>query len=525
MYLIILIIIFLLPLQLAKAEKISETGNNLMAEDNQKKELIINLVILQGNTVFSQSELEEITKPFIHQDLSVTNLQQIVIKVRQFYREKGYVNADVYANSEQNFAQGIVKIKVIEGILEKVEINGLTTLSKNYVLARLPSSNRPLNIKQLEKALLLLKQNQLLFKDITSKLTRGTLPSSSILIINIVENERFALNLEANNYGAFNSGENQLETSLAINNLVGYGDRFKTEFIISDGSEQILVDYSFPLSPQYGEIRFHYDYGSSEIITPPLNKFEIRGIYQQGFVEWRFPVKEEVTEKWFVSLKGGVENSRNFVLDEPFSFIPQVPDSGYTIYNFRLTSDYLKSFTTSAIANRAEITVGWDSLSQRNEPVAIFRFQSNYINQIDERILLSATVATQLSASSLVGGSPIGVLPSEQFPLGGIETVPGYDLYLRRGDNGFNAIAQVYATLWEDADLGKMQLIPFFAYGKVWNETLEILPPRNLASTGIEWTWNVKNWEIKLGAAFPLVEVDADFERPLYFSIKKKISF
>ena len=139
--------------------------------------------------------------------------------------------------------------------------------------------------------------------------------------------------------------------------------------------------------------------------------------------------------------------------------------------------------------------------------------------------MLSATVATQLSASSLAGGSPIGVLPSEQFPLGGIETVPGYDLYLRRGDNGFNAIAQVYATLWEDADLGKMQLIPFFAYGKVWNETLEILPPRNLASTGIEWTWNVKNWEIKLGAAFPLVEVDADFERPLYFSIKKKITF
>ncbi len=525
MFYLILISFFLLFSPSINAQEIKSNNSNLPTDNNSEELLTINQIIIQGNTIFSDLELKNLTQNFINQDLSTIKIQQIIIKVREFYRENGYIKADVYAKEGQDLTTGIIEIFIDEGTLEEIRINGLTSLRESYILNRLPGVNSPLNIKQLEKALILLKQNQLLFTDITSTLSQGNQLNSSILTIKIVENNRFKFELEANNYGAFNSGENQLETAIGINNLVGYGDRFKTEFTLTEGSEQIVFDYYFPLDSNYGEIRFHYDYGESEIITAPLDEFEIRGIYQQGFVEWRISVTEGIREKWFFSVNGGVENSRNFVLGEPFSFVPQVPDSGYTIYNFRIATDYFNSFPTSAISARGEFTLAWDSLSNTDNPMAIFRSQANYLNQIHNKVLFSVNFASQLSTGSLAGSSTFGVLPSEQFPIGGIESVPGYDLYLRRGDNGINLTVNIYSTIFDDRDWGKMQLVPFVAYGKVWNDSFPILDPTNLASTGIEWHWMVRDWYIRLGLAVPLIEVDSDFERPFYFSVGKKIKF
>lgn len=493
--------------------------------DKSEKLLIIKQITFQGNRVFSEKELNAVISNLVNQNITIIKIQQIITKIREFYREQGYINADAYIVTEQDLSSGIIKIVIDEGILEKIEIKGLSTLNESYIFKRLPKVDSPLNILELEKALILLEQNKLLFKEIKSTLIKGSQSNSSILTIDIIENKRFSLEIEGNNFGAFNSGENQLESDLGINNIIGYGDRVETDFTISEGSGQIIFDYYFPLAPQYGEIRFHYDYGESEIIRQPLDDFDIRGIYQQGFIEWRLSVFEAIREKLFVSFSTGVENSRNFVLGEPFSFIPEVPDSGYTIYNFRVATDYLNSFEKSAISARGELSLNWDSLDNTNNPIAIVRTQANYINQLHERILLSTNFAGQFSTGSLAGGSTFGVLPSEQFPIGGFESVPGYDLYLRRGDNGISLAINIYSTIFNSEEWGTIQFVPFVAYGKVWNESLSPLEPTNLASTGIEWHWDVKNWYIRLGVAIPLIEVDPDFERPFYFSVGKKINF
>ncbi len=525
-YIFCLILIFFILLDKVKAETIPDFSSQSVTQKAEPETRLIKEVIIEGNTVFSQVELKEVIQEFIDQSFSVDNIQQIIFRLREFYHQNGYITSDVYAQANQDFSSGIVQISIVEGILERVEIKGLKTLNPNYVLNRLPSANSVLNIFQIEKDLLLLQQNQLLFKQITSNLNRGILPQNSILVVNIVENYRFDFSVEINNYGAYNSGRNQLESSFAVNNVTGNGDRFKTKFILSSGSKQILADYTIPVNSDNAELRFHYDYGDSEIITQPLARFNIDGVYQQGFIEWRQPLKQTVREKWLISLQAGIENSRSFLDGKEFSFVPQVPDSGYTIYNFRLSTDYFRSFSGSAIASRAEITVGWDSLSNTNDPFTIFRLQSNYLNQLDELVLFSTTVSAQFSTSTLAGGAEFGTLPSEQFPIGGINSVPGYDLYLRRGDNGINAIVQLYTTIYKDADWGKMQLVPFFAYGKVWNESFSIPPPQNLASTGIEWIWNVNDWSLRLGVALPLVrDVNPDFRQEFYFSVGKRIAF
>ena len=74
-------------------------------------------------------------------------------------------------------------------------------------------------------------------------------------------------------------------------------------------------------------------------------------------------------------------------------------------------------------------------------------------------------------------------------------------------------------------EVGKMELVPFVAVGRVWNETITLLPPQTLTSLGLNWQWQWHSWEASLGAAVPLVDVPSEFEREFYFSIRKRFDF
>jgi hemolysin activation/secretion protein len=172
------------------------------------------------------------------------------------------------------------------------------------------------------------------------------------------------------------------------------------------------------------------------------------------------------------------------------------------------------------------LTLGFDSLDTTSDPYVILRGQAQYLKKINEAWLFSLTFSGQITGSSL-GGAEFGILPSEQFPIGGINTIPGYDLNLRRGDNGVNVRSELFYTFLNQSDWGKMQLVPFLAVGKVWNEGGIIFEPQNLASMGLSWNWQWHDWQTNLGVAIPLVveNVPSEFRQEFYFSVQKKFSF
>ena len=119
-----------------------------------------------------------------------------------------------------------------------------------------------------------------------------------------------------------------------------------------------------------------------------------------------------------------------------------------------MAGEYFKSLPDQALAARAELTVGIDSLDTTTDPFVIFRGQAQYLKNISQAWLFSLSLSGQITGSSL-GGAEFGILPSEQFPLGGINTIPGYDLNFRRGDNGVNARCEIFYTFLNQPDWGK----------------------------------------------------------------------
>ena len=484
----------------------------------------ITTVITEGNTVYSDAELEAVIADFVGQPLTLENIQQIAKAIAQFYSLHGYTTSDAYPSPEQNLLSGEVRILVLEGILEAVAVNRLHLVGEKYLRDRL-DLGKVLNTEQLLEQLQLLQLNPL-FASVKAELKPGSQLQSTVLNLEIVENPHFDLSFGIDNYGAFNSGENQAQTGLTIKSLTGNADRFNSQFFLSEGSQQIIADYQLPVNSDNGMVRLHYQGGQSKIIQKPLKRFEIEGNYQKAFVQWRQPVLKTVTDELALVVEAGWQQSQSFLDDEPFSFFSFIPDSGYHSYTLRLAAEYFQSLPAQAWAARGELTLGVDSLDSTNDPYVIFRGQVQYLKKVNQAGLFSVTLSGQITGSSL-GGAEFGILPSEQFPLGGIDTVPGYDLNFRRGDNGVNVRAELFYTFFHQPDWGRMQLVPFFAVGKVWNEQGTIFEPQNLASLGLSCNWNWHDWQTSLGFAIPLVEdnVPSEFKQQFYFSVQKKFSF
>ena len=491
---------------------------------SQNHNLRIVKVIIEGNTVFSDAELEAIISDFVGKPITLENVQLLAKAIAEFYVANGYTTSDAYSFPHQNLLDGEVRILVVEGILEAVEIKGLHSVGENYVRERL-NVGKVLNTEQLVEQLQLLQLNPL-FASVEAQLKQGSQPQSSILSMKIVENPNFNLTFGIDNYGAFNSGEIEGDANFTINSLTGNGDRLSTQLIISEGSRQIIADYQFPLNRDNEIFRLHYEGGNSKIIKKPLKRFDIEGNYQKAFVQWRRPVVKTVTDELALVVEAGWQQSQSFLEDEPFSFFSDVPDSGYHSYTLRLAGEYFQSLPDRALAARGELTLGLDSLDRTSDPYVIFRAQAQYLKKLNEAWLFSFTFSGQVTGSSL-GGAEFGILPSEQFPIGGINTVPGYDLNFRRGDNGVNVRGELFYTFLNQPDGGRMELVPFFAVGKVWNEQGIILKPQNLASVGLSWNWQWNDWQTRLGVAIPLVvdNVASLFRQEFYFSLQKRFSF
>lgn len=77
-----------------------------------------------GSTAFSSEELDEVIAPFINQALTFEELLAIRTALTELYTSNGYITSGAFL-PPQDTANGIVKIQVVEGKLEDVEIQGL----------------------------------------------------------------------------------------------------------------------------------------------------------------------------------------------------------------------------------------------------------------------------------------------------------------------------------------------------------------------------------------------------------------
>ncbi len=447
-----------------------------------------------GNTVFSQAEIDKTVMPFIGKELTFEEILDIRAAITRLYTDNGYTTSGAFL-VPQDISTGVVRIQVVEGQLERVEIQGLHYLREGYVLERIGIAvGPPVNIRHLERALQLLQLDPL-FSRVQADLRAGTAPGRSVLTLTLQEAPPFHGAYLVENRDSPSVGEIRHSAIFTDTDLLGFGDRFNTTLGFTEGINSYDFTYEIPVNAMNGTLNLRYNKSTQRVVEQPFSPLDLNSNAQTYSIGFRQPLVLTPTTEFAVSLSGDLRRSQTFLLGNiPFSFT-QGPHNGLSkVSAIRFTQDWTERGARQVLAARSQFSFGLDAFGatvNKTGPDARFFSwlgQFQWVQAIGSDIVSVARVAAQLTNSSL--------LPIEQFSVGGIDTVRGYRANQEVGDNGFAGTVEVrFPVVRQPEGLGLIQLVPFFDVGKVWNNQIvagetDINPV--LYSTGVGIRWEIE---------------------------------
>lgn len=480
-----------------------------------------------GNTVFSNEELAEVTKPFTGRAITFAELLQAEAAVAKKYTDAGYINSGAVIPTDQILAPtaAVVKIQIIEGGVEDIRVTGTRRLNRNYVRSRLAiATKKPLNRDRLLEALQLLQLDPLI-QTLSAQLSAGTRPESSLLEVRIQEADSFYTEFFADNGRVPSVGSFRRGIRINEGNLLGFGDSVGFVYTNTDGSNAFDINYTVPLNPRNGTISLAAGLSDTEVIEPPFDRFDIIGDSRYYELSFRQPISQTPTKEFVLGLTASREESETELLGTKFPLSPGANDDGETrISALRFFQEYTQRTPQEVFAARSQFSLGigaFDATINSEPPDGRFfswRGQAQYVRLLAPETLFIFRSDAQLTTRALV--------PLEQIGLGGLRSVRGYRQDTLLTDNGIFASAELRLPILRVSSVrGVLQLTPFVDFGVGWNSS-DIPDPEDntLLGVGLGLLWQMgNNFTARFDYGIPLIDVDTGDrtlqENGLYFSV------
>ncbi|MGK7927150.1 MAG: ShlB/FhaC/HecB family hemolysin secretion/activation protein [Spirulina sp.] len=495
-------------------------------------EIRVNQFEIIGNTVFSSEELTELLKPFTDEPLSFAELLQTAETLTNYYQQEGYITSGAFI-PEQSLQGGTIRIQVIEGEVEAINITGLNRLNSSYIRRRLAlASKPPLNRDRLLNALQLLQLDPLI-ANISTNLSAGSRPGASILDVKVTEADATEMTFAFDNQRSPSVGTVRRIARFTHKNLLGFGDRFSVGYINTDGSHSLdNLSYTLPLNPRNGTLSFSHSRSRNHIIEEPFTVLDISSNAPSYELTYRQPLKQTVSEDLAIGLTASWQSSQSFLgLDDIGAFpltLGADNEGRTTVTALRFFQEYSHRTNSEVFALRSQFNLGLDALdSSVSETLPdsrffAWRFQAQYLHLLAPDTVLLFRSDLQLADQSL--------LPFEQFAIGGLSTVRGYRQDFRSADNGFFGSVELRVPVLRIQEWDTIvQVAPFFDIGRVWNSSeIELVSPTLLSSFGVGLQVRVGDRLFgRFDVGIPLVDRDSSGdtwqENGFYFSLEYRI--
>ena len=484
-------------------------------------------IVVEGSTVFSAAELDNVVQNYEKRDLSFAELLEARSAITKLYVDQGYVTSGAYI-PPQTLEGGVVTIRVIEGTVEDINVTGLRHLHRGYVRSRLAIAARPpLNTNRLLEGLQLLQLNPLI-RSISADLQAGTRPGTSVLQVSVKEADSFNTQITLDNGRSPSVGSFRRGVQLTEADLLGLGDGLSVGYINTDGSDQFNGSYTLPLNPHNGTLQLSFGTTSSSVIEPPFDVLDINADSHYYELTLRQPIAQSPTEEFAVGVTASQQVSRATFAppdfpEQPFPSLGADANGRTRITAVRFFQDWTKRSSQYVLAARSQFTVGLDlldsTISDRapDSRFVSWRGQGQWVRLLAPDTLLLVRGDLQFSDSALV--------PLEQFSLGGQDTVRGYRQDFILSDNGALFSTEVRIPILRVPQVkGVLQVVPFLDAGTGWNNGSADPSPNTLVGVGIGLLWRQSDYlTARLDWGIPLVSVDNRNrtwqESGVYFSI------
>lgn len=223
---------------------------------------------LKGADSLSAADRNRLLKPYIGQCLGVTQLNELLKVITDYYIAQGRVTSRAYL-PQQDLSSGHLQVLVVEGKLEGIKgAQGSTVTDRELAMAFPGKVGEALNLREVEQ--LVDQLSRLPSKQAQMELTPGTQIGGSEVLVKNQPQKPWRASLSRNNDGQKSTGEQQWGAGLEWDSPLGLAD----QLILRGGHDAIsdhqktsknsMLYYNVP----WGWWNFSYTYSESDYRTP-----------------------------------------------------------------------------------------------------------------------------------------------------------------------------------------------------------------------------------------------------------------
>ncbi len=471
-----------------------------------------------GNTVLTQLAIEQAVYPYLGPGKTIADVDQARAALEKAYHKAGYntVYVDI---PEQSVSDGVVVLKVTEGRVEKVRVNGSRYYSQGRILAQIPefAPGRVPYFPAVQQELAAV--NRAPGRQVLPVLKPGATPGT--LDVNLDVNDQSPLHgsLELNNYYSPNTRPLRLSGSLEYDNLWQrehhLGLQFQTSPQDTSQVRTYSLSYVIPFAQGRDNLALYYLRSNSNVGA--LGGITVLGRGDIFGARYLMPLPPKGSYTHMLSLGADYKRfTQNIVLpgapavDTPITYLPlslqysgaYQDGGGSTQFGLGL-----------GFAIRGGVDKNVDCYGQTVNQFECNRYgaKSNYMvlkpsltrmQKLPDGFTLKAGIDGQIASGPLVS--------NEQFSAGGAGSVRGYLVSEALGDDGVHGVLEFSSPslAGKATRLDSLILLAFLegAHVRLRQPLASQQPDTSLASTGLGLRLAaLKGMDLGADVAWPLI--------------------
>jgi hemolysin activation/secretion protein len=425
----------------------------------------------------SVKKLQKKLKEYFGQPLTKYNILQIKKTIIEYYRDEGRPVIHVQV-PEQNVSTGVLQMIVFESKLGTVRAIGNKHFSDKRILGYVKlKEGEPINANKLIQDLNWMNRNT--FRQTDAFFTPGKAEGTTDIDLLTKDRRTWRIYAGTDNTGLIQTGEERWFGGINFGNFLNWDQLFTYQFTSASNYKDFNASsfqWVIPL-PWRDILSFYGGYSNvhTNNLRIPFNPgFGTHGQSMQASMRWDVPLPPMVDFlnefMWGLDWKR-TNNNLSFFGTEFF---------GKSVNLFQIMAGYNLGYEDP----KRKVSFTWENffspggwLSQQSKEryndLRLYARPLYYYTRVTLAPIFRH-VATGVSVHLTLRGqwSTANLLSSEEYGIGGYNTVRGYNERQFNGDDAFNGNFEIrtpqWKLFWRKKRRDTVQLLAFYDYGKIW---------------------------------------------------------
>jgi hemolysin activation/secretion protein len=395
-------------------------------------------------TLAQQPDFPPVVQPFLGRPVTLQSIGELSRAIVAYYRDHDRPVVNVFVPG-QNITNGVIQVVIDESRVGRVDATGAHYFNNAFLRAQLHlRPSEPISGSEVRADLDWINRNP--FRQSDLLYSPGQAPGTTDVLLRTQDRLPIRVFAGYEDSGNQLTGDNRYFTGFNYGNLFGVGQQFSYQYTTGNDANQFYAhsgSYVIPL-PWHHELTFFglYSHASAQVAEP----LDTSGVSWQASTRYEIPLPG--TQAFRQSVLGGFDfKQTNNDLEFGGSLVSNVfTDVAQFVLAYQ--ASYIDDYGATSASGTGFYSPGDLTGTPANTDAAYGATRagarSNYVyGQLALQRVTRLPWDFSWSVHGLYQISDANLLPSEEFGLGGYETVRGYDEREANGDNGFLASTEI----------------------------------------------------------------------------------